>query len=167
VPTTTLRAAFLLSCAAALPACQQAVVTRGHQLDARRVETIVPGVTTKREVERVMGSPSAVATFDDRNWYYISQRYERANFFADSLTAQDVVAVRFDDKGVVVAVDQHGLDAAQAVEPDPDVTPTTGNDRSLVQEFIGNIGRFNTETPSTGGATGSRVFRDRRPGGGI
>ena len=33
---------------------------------------------------------------------------------------------------------------AQNVEPDPNRTPTLGNELTAIQQFLGNIGRFNT-----------------------
>jgi hypothetical protein len=41
-------------------------------------------------------------------------------------------------------VSSHGLEMAQAVNPDPNKTRTMGNELSVVQQFVGNIGRFNS-----------------------
>lgn len=155
------RSVSLAACAvAALAACEDTVVARGYQIDERRVAQIAPGTTTKRDVVRIMGTPSTVATFDDQSWYYVAQRYRQMNFFVDDLTSQDVVTVRFDDKGIVTAVDQVDIQSAQEVVPDPASTRTMGNELSLAEEFIGNIGRFNTDAGSAASA-----FRNRRPGG--
>jgi outer membrane protein assembly factor BamE (lipoprotein component of BamABCDE complex) len=143
---------------AGAPACQPTVVTHGHQLDERRVAQIEPGATSREEVARVLGTPSTLATFDDRTWYYISQRYERANFFAQDLVAQDVVAIRFDERGIVADVDRVDLAAAVAVEPDPDATRTLGNELGILEQFVSNIGRFNPQ--NQGGFA-------RSPGSGI
>jgi outer membrane protein assembly factor BamE (lipoprotein component of BamABCDE complex) len=129
----------------ATSACAPAIVTHGHQIEERRVAAIRPGVTSRDEVARLLGTPSSIATFDDQNWYYISQRHERANFFQQDMIGQDVVKVTFDDRGLVESVDQRGMETAMAIDPDPDQTRTLGNELSIIEQFIGNIGRFNPE----------------------
>ena len=42
----------------------------------------------------------------------------------------------------------HGLEMAQAIEPDPNKTRTLGNELGAIQQILGNIGRFNT-SPET------------------
>ena len=147
---------------ACLAACSTTVVTHGYQLDERRMAQVKPGVTTRQEVGQLLGTPSTLATFDDQNWYYISQRYERANFYLQDLVAQDVYTITFDGNGVVSEVNKRDMEAAQAIKPDPDATRTLGNELTIVEQFLGNIGRFNTDktgeigqssTGRTGGGT--------------
>jgi outer membrane protein assembly factor BamE (lipoprotein component of BamABCDE complex) len=152
----------LLGCSAALllGACSKDVITHGYQVDQHRLAMIEPGTTSREEVARLLGTPSSIAPFDDQTWYYITQRYERANFFMEDLVAQDVYTVRFDDRGLVHSVQASGMENATEIDPDPDETRTMGNELSVVEQFLGNIGRFNTEAP---GGVGSR--RPGRPGG--
>jgi outer membrane protein assembly factor BamE (lipoprotein component of BamABCDE complex) len=139
--------------------CTPSVVTHGHQLDGQKLAQITPGVTSREEVARLLGTPSTVATFNDGNWYYISQRYEGANFFQQDLVAQDVVTVTFDDRGVVSDIEKSDMTTAMAIQPDPDQTRTMGNELSVIQQLLGNLGRFNREGSVPGQAT------NRRPGG--
>jgi len=125
-------------------ACSPTVTTHGHRLDSTRLERIRPGVTTREEVRRLLGSPSTVATLDDRTWYYVAQRIERANFYNERLVEQEVVAIRFDPRGIVEAIDRNGLETAQAVVPAAEKTPTRGNELTIFEQIVSNIGRFNT-----------------------
>ena len=115
----------------------------GQRLDPELLAAIRPGVSSKEEVARLLGSPSAAGTFDDRVWYYVTQRVEKASFFQNRLVDQKVVAIRFDDRGIVQAIDERGLEQARAIRPVRDKTPTRGSELTLVQQLIGNIGRFN------------------------
>jgi outer membrane protein assembly factor BamE (lipoprotein component of BamABCDE complex) len=56
---------------------------------------------------------------------------------------QDIVAIVFDDVGTVSRVDRHGLDRAQEVSLVDRETPTAGSELTVLEQFIGNIGRFN------------------------
>jgi hypothetical protein len=41
-------------------------------------------------------------------------------------------------------VTNRGLEQAYAIEPDPNETRTLGNELTVVQQLLGNLGRFNT-----------------------
>ena len=125
-------------------ACQPTISTHGHQIDSTMLSQIQPGVTSREQVERLLGSPSTIGTFDKESWFYVSQRSEVMSFYQADITQQDVVRVDFDANGIVSDVRAHGLELAQAVQPDPNQTRTMGNELTVVQQFIGNIGRFNS-----------------------
>ena len=127
---------------AGLAACSPQVSQHGHTIDAESVARIKPGVTSREEVARLLGSPSTLATFEDDRWYYVTQRRESRSFFENRITEQDVITVSFDQRGIVQNIERHGMDQAMAVEPEPDSTQTLGNELSVVEQLIGNIGRF-------------------------
>lgn len=147
--------------ALAASACTPTVSTHGHPLDPDQLTQIKPGVTSREEVTRLLGSPSTIGTFEQERWFYVSQRNEVLSFYKADVTQQDVVRIDFDANGIVSDVQSHGLEMAQAIEPDPNRTRTMGNELTALRQILGNIGRFNTsgdqKNPS-GGAGG--------PGGG-
>jgi outer membrane protein assembly factor BamE (lipoprotein component of BamABCDE complex) len=128
---------------AALLACAPIVSTHGHRLDAAALDQIRPGQTTQAQVAQLLGSPSATTTFGNDAWYYVSQRTERRSFYQEQIVQQDVVSITFDERGTVVAVDRHGLDQARDVQMVGRTTPTAGNELTVLEQFIGNLGRFN------------------------
>jgi outer membrane protein assembly factor BamE (lipoprotein component of BamABCDE complex) len=131
-----------------LAACSATVSTHGHALNADELAQIKPGVTSREEVARLLGSPSTIGTFQQERWFYISQRSEVMSFYQADVTQQDVVRIDFDGNGIVTDVRTHGLELAQAIEPDPNQTRTLGNELTAVQQILGNIGRFNS-SPET------------------
>lgn len=137
--------ALLLLAALAMVAvgCSPTVRTHGHRLDEGAIAQIQPGVTSRAEVERLLGSPSSLSTFDDSAWYYVSQRTETRSFYQSNVVGQDVVAIEFDERGVVQSVDRHGMEQARAIDPVSRTTRTAGNELTVLEQFIGNIGRFN------------------------
>ncbi len=128
-----------------LVACQTTVQNHGHRLDEERIDRIRPGLSSRGDVAQLLGSPSTLASFDDRTWYYVGRRVEEQSFYNRDLAAQDVLRVRFDERGIVSGVDRFELADARAIEPVDDQTPTGGNELNIVQQFIGNIGRFNPD----------------------
>lgn len=130
-------------------ACTPIVSTHGHALNPDELAQIKPGVTSREEVARLLGSPSTIGTFDQERWFYVSQRNEVMSFYKADITAQDVIRIDFDASGIVTDVNTHGLELAQDIDPDSNKTRTLGNELTLVQQFLGNIGRFNTSPETT------------------
>ena len=126
-----------------LASCTSSVSTHGHRLDAAALAQVEPGQSSQGDVIQLLGSPSSLATFDDRTWYYVSQRTERHSFYHTSIVSQDVVAIMFDDQGMVSQVDRHDLNGARDIDLVDRETPTSGNEMNVLEQFLGNIGRFN------------------------
>lgn len=129
--------------AVGLSACQPRIDTRGNLPDPELVAKLQPGVQDHDQVARLLGTPSAVGTFNDRTWYYISKRTESVAFFQPELIDQQVLAVEFDSAGVLKEVKLYGKDDRREVELVERETPTHGRELSVLQQFLGNLGRFN------------------------
>ena len=130
----------------ALNACVPQVSNHGYRLDEAAFAQIEPGRTTREEIQQLLGSPSALTTFDGSVWYYVSQRTERMSFYQEEVVNQDVVSITFDDLGTVARIDRHGLEQAHEVRLVERETPTAGSELTALEQFIGNIGRFNPPT---------------------
>ena len=139
--STLLAACFVLP---ALVGCTPSIQTHGHSLEEEQIARIKPGSTSRQEVLQLLGSPSALSTFDDNAWYYISQRTEKTSFYQEGVVAQDVLTIAFDDQDRVANIDRHGLDQVASINPVDRVTPTAGSSPSVLQQLIGNIGRFSS-----------------------
>jgi outer membrane protein assembly factor BamE (lipoprotein component of BamABCDE complex) len=126
-----------------LAACTANVSTHGHRLDAAALAQVEPGQSSQDDVIQLLGSPSSIATFDDRTWYYVSQRTESRSFYYANVVSQDVVAIVFDDQGTVSHIDRHDLNGAREIDVVDRETPTAGNELTVLEQFLGNIGRFN------------------------
>jgi len=138
---------FLLSAvvAAGLAGCAPQVDTRGNLPDPETVLEVQPGVHDRDQVATILGSPSAVATFEDDTWYYISRRTEKIAFFDPEVVDQQVLVVKFGQDGLVADMAVYGLEDGQIIEPVERTTPTSGRELTILQQLFGNIGRFNTE----------------------
>lgn len=152
-----LRAAALSALGLSLAACEPTVNLHGARYAETNVARIEPGVSTRDDVVKLLGTPSTLATFDDRTWYYVSQRTEQLTFYQSELTAQEVLAVHFAPDGTVDKVERTDFAAATSVEPIEKTTPTYGTEQSLIADLFGNIGKFNP-------APGRDTFADRNRG---
>jgi outer membrane protein assembly factor BamE (lipoprotein component of BamABCDE complex) len=164
--TAALALSALLPLLAAAGGCAPTVSNHGHRLDMSVVDQIRPGETSREQVARLLGSPSAVGTFGDKSWYYVAQRTERMTFYQENVAAQDVLRIDFDERGLVSGVSRRGLEMARAVDPADEKTRTLGNELTIVQQFVGNIGRFNSDPNATARSAATRPGRAPGSGGG-
>lgn len=123
-------------------ACAPMKETRGYVPDDVLLGELRPGVHDKNSVASLLGSPSSVATFDSATWYYITRKTEQLAFFAEEVVDQQVVAVDFDDEGVLTGMRRFTLDDANDVQLVERQTPSRGKELTLLQQIFGNIGRF-------------------------
>jgi outer membrane protein assembly factor BamE (lipoprotein component of BamABCDE complex) len=138
-------AALLCVAALGLAACAPEVSTHGYRFDEPTLAQLEPGRTTRDGTLQMLGSPSSIATFDDRVWYYVSQRTERMSFYQEDVVDQKVITITFDDRDVIQSIDRQGLQDAKEVALVDRETPTSGSELSMLEQFIGNIGRFNPQ----------------------
>lgn len=124
-------------------ACSSRVENRGNLPDPQLLAEIKPGVASREKVADVLGSPSSVAVFDQETWYYISEKTKAVAFFEPEVTTRNVVIVRFDTRGLVKKVESLGLEQGNEVEPVERITPTAGREFTVMEQLIGNLGRFN------------------------
>jgi outer membrane protein assembly factor BamE (lipoprotein component of BamABCDE complex) len=114
---------------------------RGHAVSQDQLGQLTPGVSSRNDVEALLGSPSASGTFDASEWYYISAITHQRPGRTLGIIEQNVVMVRFDGNGTLQEVRRLGLEDGREVQMVDRVTPSPGNERSLMQQLFGNIGR--------------------------
>ncbi len=127
--------------ALALSACTPVLAKRGNTVPDEDLKQVVVGQSSREDVARILGTPTQMSTFDDKIWYYIGQDTEKTSFFTPDVTDQKIVAIQFTPEGKVQKISQGGLKYAEAIEPNPDKTPSYGKEVSLVQQLLGNLGR--------------------------
>lgn len=137
--------ACALVAATVLGACTPQARTRGHVAEEAAVATLEVGTSTQDDVLVALGSPSSTNAFGPPIWYYITAHTERTAFFADELIDQQVVAIDFDDAGVVSAIVRYDTEDRWNLALVERETPTFGRELGILQQLIGNIGRFTKE----------------------
>jgi outer membrane protein assembly factor BamE (lipoprotein component of BamABCDE complex) len=139
------KAAAVLLVAFSTWSCQERVSTHGYIPDPEALSRIEPGVHNRLEVAQFLGSPSTTAMFGEETWLYITERRREFAFFKPEIVEQQVVAIAFDNAGVVDAVDEYLLADGLLVDPVTRTTPTYGKQVGLMEQLLGNMGRFNNE----------------------
>jgi outer membrane protein assembly factor BamE (lipoprotein component of BamABCDE complex) len=128
----------------AISACSPKVNNHGYMRDGDVKDQVVVGKSTKDDVLAELGSPSALSSFGAETWYYISSRQEALAFMAPEVTEQDVLRIEFSPEGVVSAVASYNKDNAKEFDVVKRTTPTEGHSFTVMEQMLGNIGRFNS-----------------------
>lgn len=132
---------------AALCGCSPVVAQRGNMLADYQIEEVRVNEHTRSDVLRILGSPTTQSTFNPNVWYYIGQETAKHGIMDDQVTDEKIVTVVFDSEGVVRALSNEPT-ARVNVPISDDTTKTFGNELSLVQQLLGNVGKFNAPQAS-------------------
>ena len=107
-----------------------------------RVHAIKAGKHTKEDVSRLLGSPTSITLFEKESWLYIESKEQNRIFLPAKEVERKVVKITFDVNGMVSKVKTLTLDDGQKVAIDKTITPVSGKEISVIDELIGNFGRF-------------------------
>ncbi len=135
----------ILAVGVVLSGCGPRLSTSGNKPLADDLARIKPGEQTRSQVREILGSPSSQSLYGQETWFYISMTQEAVAFFAPEEVDRSVLSITFDEQGVVQSISNLGKDDGQDVALSGKKTPTAGHDMSIVEQMIGNIGRFNSK----------------------
>ena len=123
--------------------CSGTVDQRGNLPETDKLAEIHPGTTTRDQVVKILGTPSSTGVFDEQSWFYISRKTKQLAFFNPDVLDQQVYVIRFDGNGVVASIDRKDLQDGRDIQPVPGATPAPGRELTLLEQVLGNMGRFN------------------------
>ena len=135
-------AVTLFALLSALTSCAPRIESRGNLPNSDMLANIEVGSVNKREVMEFIGSPSTIELFKGESWYYISETTETKAFFEPKITSRKVIIIRFNKKGVVKEIKSIGLKESQNIKMVDRITPTAGQELTILKQLFGNIGRF-------------------------
>jgi outer membrane protein assembly factor BamE (lipoprotein component of BamABCDE complex) len=139
---------------ALLGGCAKDIDARGNLPPPEALAQLSIGEQTRQDVRGLLGTPATTAVFDDETWYYISAHTTQYAFYPNHELDRTVYAISFDDRGILKNVRKLGLEDGQNVNIASRETPTKGREFSLIEQLIGNLGRFSGTPGGAGGGGG-------------
>lgn len=131
-----------------LSACSPKIVQHGNVPDEEQVVQIQPGLDNRERVQQLLGSPSTQGSFGQEIWYYVSRKTTQTGFLEPDVVDQGVLAITFDQQGVVSDLKIYDQSDGRLVAMVDRETPTHGNEMTILQQLLGNLGRFDPESSS-------------------
>ncbi len=123
-----------------LAACQPALETSGIFLTDSETQAVRVGMDV-RELEALVGPPSYISALDPDLVAYIGTRFEVRLLQNPKPLERRILALDISG-GRVQSLVQFSLQDGRQIFPNSNRTPTNGRTISLVEELLGNIGRF-------------------------
>jgi outer membrane protein assembly factor BamE (lipoprotein component of BamABCDE complex) len=143
----TLYLATAIVLALGLAACSPIEATRGNLISETKFQQVITEKSTRNDVLRVWGPPTITSSFDPNTWYYIGEATRQKGIFEPEVEVRRIIRVRFDSLNNDTVTEISDLDPKQAknVELVDRTTPTAGKKFNAMQQFIGNLGKYNAD----------------------
>ena len=138
--------AAILALALALPTvlggCSQDIIKHGHQFRETDLQAIQPGMS-QEQVRTSLGTPATTAIVGNGNaYYYISSTMTQTSFMKESEKDRQVVAVYFNDGGMVDTVSNYGLKDGKVFDYISRKTPAPGSkDEGVLKQLFRGLGK--------------------------
>lgn len=124
----------------ALIGCTALVDHHGYAPTDEQLSEIVVGKDTRDSVAELIGTPSSSGVLKDSGYYYVSQEIRTFAYQAPEVVDRQVVAISFDQRGVVTNVERFGLQHGNVVALSRRVTSTNVEGLNFLQQLFGNVG---------------------------
>lgn len=144
-------AIIALAAALGAAACEPTYTNHGFAPQVAQLDQIAAGTDTRGSVLRKLGRPSVQGAFDEESWFYETSRVEHFAFYEPKVIDRQVVAIRFDERGLVSNVARYGVEDGKVIDLITRTTPTYGREVTVLQQLFGNLGRVNAEQLQSGG----------------
>lgn len=136
-----IKAAVLSLCILAA-ACTAQFRNHGYVPNEDDLAEIIVGVDTRDTVAETIGTPTAGGVLDEGGFYYVRSRVKTFGPFRPEEIDRQLVAVTFDNRGVVANIERFGLEEGRVVRISRRVTDNGFTNVSLLRQLLGNIGNF-------------------------
>ncbi len=134
-----------------LAGCSPTYKFHGYAPSEDEMADVIIGADTRETVEEIIGKPSSAGVLEDGNWYYVATKMEHRTYKAAKPVSREMVAVSFDEDGVVSNVERFGLEDGRVVTLSRRVTDLPVKGPSAISQILGNIGNFDL-TQAVGGS---------------
>ena len=137
-----------LLCCVFLSSCSTAkqnewfVNHNGNMPTEDRIAKITNG-STKDEVIQILGAPSAIVSFDDNSWIYMSSDIKRVAFKKPEEINRDILKLRFDNSNKVVEVTRLSKADGKEIVPCQEKTEVKGENLGFFRKYFGGVGQYN------------------------
>ena len=119
--------------------CAPTVQVHGYVPPATDVARIKPGFDDTGTVEQILGRPSSSGVLRDSAWYYVQSTIENYTYHAPRVIDRTVLAINFDQRGVVHDIQRYGLEDGRVVNLATRTTDTGGRQMGMLEQLFGNM----------------------------
>lgn len=127
-----------------IAACTSIYRKHGYIPPQEALDNVIVGVDTVDTVEASVGRPSGQGLLKDGDWFFVESRWKHRGYNKPEEVDRQVVAIRFDDRGVVSNVERFGLENGRVVALSRRVTDSNIQGVGFLSQMLGSFGNFGT-----------------------
>ena len=142
----------LILCVLSATGCAPTVQVHGYVPPPSDIARIKPGFDDTGSVEEVLGRPSSNGVLRDSAWYYVQSVVESYTYHAPRVIDRTVLAVNFDQNGVVRDIQRYGLEDGKIINLTTRTTETGGRELGILEQLFGNL--LNLDAQQVNSASG-------------
>lgn len=129
-----------------LAACTSIYRKHGYIPAQEDLDNVIVGVDTVDTVEAAVGRPSGQGLLKDGDWFFVESRWKHRGYSEPKEIERQVVAIRFDDRGVVSNVERFGLENGRVVALSRRVTDSNIKGVGFLNQMFSSFGNFGAGT---------------------
>ncbi|WP_319823656.1 outer membrane protein assembly factor BamE [Thalassovita sp.] len=122
--------------------CSAQYRNHGYVPTDQDLSNIIVGVDTRDSVAETIGTPTTGGVVKDGSFYYVQSRVKQLGFRQPEVVERQVLAISFDNRGVVRNIERFGLQDGNVVQLSRRVTESSVSDKGFLRQLLGNLGRF-------------------------
>jgi outer membrane protein assembly factor BamE (lipoprotein component of BamABCDE complex) len=135
----------LILCTLVATGCAPTTQVHGYMPPPEDIARVRPGFDDIGSVEETLGRPSSSGVLRDTAWYYVQSRVENLTYHAPRVVDRTVLAVNFDQRGVVRGIERYGLEDGRIVNLTTRTTETGGREMGVLEQLFGNVLNLDAE----------------------
>lgn len=135
-----LRRAVMIVALVVIAACSPVYNYHGFIPPKEDLDEIEVGLDTRDTVEAIFGKPGASGLLAEGGWYYVRSEFKHVGMKAPEEIDREVVAISFDEDGVVSNIERFGLERGEVVVLERRVTDSNLDGISFLRQLFGNAG---------------------------
>lgn len=133
---------LVLVMVASVAACSPVYRNHGYVPSEQELAQVEVGKDTRETVGQKIGRPSTQGLLNDVGWFYVQSRYKHFGPRAPQEVERQVLAVTFNEAGVVENIARYGLEDGRVVQISRRVTETNVKGLSFIQQILGTFGKI-------------------------
>jgi len=123
--------------------CAHETEQHGYSFEQHNIHLIKVNQSSHLDVLRELGSPTSQSDFGNKVFYYISYKSDKVAFFDPKIVEQRVLAITFNDKGIVKDIVEYTVDDRKNISFSTHKTEIKGNTLTPVEQILSNVGKYN------------------------
>ncbi len=124
-------------------ACTPIIRNHGYMPPEEDLALVVVGVDTRESVTLSIGPPTSGGVLNESGFYYVASKFRHFGAFAPEEIQREVLAISFDQTGIVSNIERFGLQDGNVIVLSRRVTDDQARDSTFVRQLLNSIGRVN------------------------